>query len=494
MNITKIYYPEKHKSSERGVLRVAAYCRVSTTQTEQESSYEEQVAVYTERINGQKGWKLAGIYADQGISGTSAKRRPEFLRLIKDCERGLIDVIICKSFSRFARNTQEMIFYVRHLHGLGVQLIFEKEKVDTDERFSEMTMTILAAFAEEESRSLSENVKWGKRKRAQAGETPMVRIYGYDNTGENYVIIPEEAETVRRIFALYEHGYDGAEIAREISAAGILTAKGNTKWNANHIRRMIENEKYVGDYKTQKVYTPDFREKKCEKNEGLLPSVYIENHHPAIISRERFNRCQVIMNLRRNDTPLKYPFGEYLRCPFCGHLLYSRTPIGDACFFCEGEGACRRFVIRANPVKEAILKAYNGLNIDEVQRIANSSDQSKSSEAKKLLEAKEKYPSFDAVHYWWLDDLVECVSFGQHSHIESELKIMDGEAPAIDDRTVSVCWRCGLTTTLSSGVLKDNQDPRRKAEMWDAYILRHPDRYPQLATEVKQAGEIVAGE
>ncbi len=181
----------------------------------------------------------------------------------------------------------------------------------------------------------------------------------------------------------------------------------------------------------------------------------------------------------------QYPFGEYLRCPYCGHVLRSRRRTQGWCYYCEGEGACRKFVIKVASVTGAVLEAYNTLDIRAVRTIDSSENSEISVEAQKLLRTKEEYPTLDAVHYWWLDDLVRELSFGQHSHMDSELRML-GEN-AVDDRTISVHWRCGLTTTLSSGVLNDRQDPKKMAERWDAYVLKHPDHFPQLVEEIKIA-------
>ncbi|MBR3242814.1 MAG: recombinase family protein [Parasporobacterium sp.] len=347
MKITKIHYSKEQKKVKRDVLRVAAYCRVSTKYEGQLESFETQKAVYTDLINSREGWELAGIYADRGISGTRSRKRPQFMQLIEDCEKGLVDCIICKSVSRFARCSRDMLLYVRHLQNLGIRLIFEEENIDTENNFSEFLLTIRSAFSEEESRSLSENVKWSKRKKAQAGEVPMVKLYGFDNSGENYEIIPEEAEIVRFIFDRYEHGDNASQIAETLKARGIPSAQREAGWTSYSVGILLDNEKYIGDYRTQKTFTADFINKTKKKNDGILPSVYIKNHHPAIISRSQFERCSVIRNLRsinRGHGVPRYPFGEYLRCPHCGHVLFLR----ERRYYCEGEGACRKFVINAD--------------------------------------------------------------------------------------------------------------------------------------------------
>jgi DNA invertase Pin-like site-specific DNA recombinase len=207
IRVTRIYNPDEKETEDKKLLRVAAYCRVSTKSDEQHLSYETQVAVYSEKIRAESGWTMAGIYADRGISGTQAERRPQFLQMVRDCQDGKIDAIICKSVSRFSRNTLDAVNYMRRLRDLGISMIFEKEGIDTDNEYSEMLLTVLAAFAQEESHSHSENVKWGKRKRLQDGEGIIAPTYGYrkNDAGDNYEIEPEEAAARMEFLPLFLH-------------------------------------------------------------------------------------------------------------------------------------------------------------------------------------------------------------------------------------------------------------------------------------------------
>lgn len=460
MKVTKIYHPRKKRKAERDILRVAAYCRVSTNSEDQLNSYETQKAVYTNLINSHEDWENAGIYADRGITGTSAKKRPQFQKMIRDCDAGRIDCVICKSLSRFARNTKDAIFYIRKLQELGVRLIIEKEDIDTDDSFSEMAMTILAAFAEEESRSISENLKWAKRKKAQAGEVILPRVYGYRKVGDNYEVVPEEAKTVRMIFDLYEHGASSVQIVQKLSEMAIPTHKGKDRWNESVICDLIRSEKYVGDCRTQKYYSSDITdERRFHKNKGDLPYVYIENHHEAIIPREQFERCGRILEFRNRRSPIKYPFGDHLHCPYCGHVLYSRlrNPF-NRYFYCEGkdgEMACRKFMVRSDLVRDAVLNAYNHLDLESVQAGSGTGNPDET-EVEKIKRIKEEHPVFEKVDYWWLDELVKEIQFGQHSIPET----MD-ISPETDDRTIRIIWKCGLTSILPSGI---KGDPRKKAD------------------------------
>ena len=493
IRVTKIYNPEEKQAEEKKLLRVAADCRVSTKSDEQHLSYDTQVAVYSEKIRAEPGWTMEGIYADHGISGTQAERRPQFLQMVQDCEDGKIDAIICKSVSRFSRNTLDAVNYMRKLRSLGIRLIFEKEGIDTDSEYSEMLLTVLAAFAQEESHSHSENVKWGKRKRLQKGHALLIPVYGYRKNEEDdtYEIVPEEAEAVRLIFDLYEHGTSVPEITRTLKDRGYPMPNGETKvWDESRIHYMIMNEKYAGDLQTQKFYKKSYMDYRCYRNDGLLPGKMLKNHHEPIVSREQFDRCNVILELKKKSTPSQYPFGNYLRCPYCGHVLrHRRLEIQniDSHFCCEGEGACREFAIMAIPVKKAILDAWNSLDLAEVERISTMKLRRKAEEAGKLLEGKAAHPAFDAVDYWWLDEYVAKIEFGQHSYTASDLKLMEPEqAKVLDDRTITITWRCGLMTAVPSGVVRDSHDPRHKAKLWDGYLLRYQDRYPKLAEEVRK--------
>lgn len=493
IRVTKIYNPEEKQAEEKKLLRVAAYCRVSTKSDEQHLSYDTQVAVYSEKIRAEPGWTMAGIYADHGISGTQAERRPQFLQMVQDCEDGKIDAIICKSVSRFSRNTLDAVSYMRKLRSLGIRLIFEKEGIDTDSEYSEMLLTVLAAFAQEESHSHSENVKWGKRKRLQKGHALLIPVYGYRKNEEDdtYEIVPEEAEAVRLIFDLYEHGTSVPEITRTLKDRGYPMPNGETKvWDESRIHYMIMNEKYAGDLQTQKFYKKSYMDYRCYRNDGLLPGKMLKDHHEPIVSREQFDRCNVILELKKKSTPSQYPFGDYLRCPYCGHVLrHRRLEIQniDSHFCCEGEGACRKFAIMAIPVKKAILDAWNSLDLAEVERISTMKLRRKAEEAGKLLEGKAAHPAFDTIDYWWLDEYVAKIEFGQHSYTASDLKLMEPEqAKVLDDRTITITWRCGLMTAVPSGVIRDSHDPRHKAKLWDGYLLRYPDRYPKLAEEVRK--------
>lgn len=367
--------------------RVAAYCRVSTDMEEQQGSFEGQVKTYTALIRSHADWELAGIYADEGFSGTNAAGRPQFLRMIKDCEEGKIDLIITKSISRFARNTLECLTYVRHLQNLGVNILFENNNIDTRTAFSEMLLTILAAFAQEESRSISENTKWGIRKRFENGISRWCRLYGYTSEkGVDYTIVPEQAAVVQKIFSLYEHGENIGNIKEYLEKNNIPSPEGKETWERPVILRILKNERYAGDILLQKYLTTDHISHRAVKNACTeVPAYYIENHHTPIINRKTFDRVQKILEMqsigtasgRRSGKCIQYPFGGLLRCPDCGQPLHQRAVYVQTCrnrtqgWCCEvGEDACRGFVIRSQFVEEAVLEAYRRVDIKAVERKA----------------------------------------------------------------------------------------------------------------------------
>lgn len=272
-------------------LRVAAYCRVSTEQEEQEGSYQAQVDYYTKKINENPKWINAGIYADDGKSATSTKKRDDFRTMIKDALDGKIDIILTKSISRFARNTVDALTIIRQLKEKNVAVIFEKEGINTLDATGELLITILSSLAQEESRNISENVRWGIVRKFEKG-TVIVnhkKFMGYTKNEDGELVIePEEAKVVRLIFRLYLEGASLQDIAHELQEKNIKTVTGKEEWHATVILKMLKNEKYMGDALLQKTYTTDFMTKKRVKNEGIVPQYYVEGNHEAIIPKPIF--------------------------------------------------------------------------------------------------------------------------------------------------------------------------------------------------------------
>ncbi|ABZ85489.1 DNA recombinase, putative [Heliomicrobium modesticaldum Ice1] len=292
----------KSKDEEKPKLRVAAYCRVSTDSDEQATSYETQIEHYTAYINGHPDWVLAGIFADDGISGTNTKKRDEFNRMIDECMAGNIDMVITKSISRFARNTLDCLKYIRQLKEKNIPVYFEKENINTMDSKGEVLLTIMASLAQQESQSLSQNVKLGLQYRYQQGEIQVncARFLGYTkDENKHLVVVPEEAEVVKRIYREYLEGASMLKIARGLEADGILNGAGKERWHTSNINQILRNEKYIGDALLQKTYTVDFLTKKRVKNNGLVPQYYVENSHEAIIPREIFMQVQEELVRRR---------------------------------------------------------------------------------------------------------------------------------------------------------------------------------------------------
>lgn len=326
--------PEVVRASKRQ-LRVAAYCRVSTDDEEQLTSYEAQKNYYTDKIMTNKEWTMAGIFADEGITGTSARKRPEFLRMIRQCKQGKIDIVLTKSISRFARNTVDCLNYVRALKELGIAVIFEKENMNTLEIDSEILITMLGAFAQSESESISANVRWGKRQAMKEGKAIInyKHLYGYRKGADGRPeIIPEQAGVVRKIYDLFLSGTPIRGILEYLNANNIPNISGGSQWAKNAVNSILINEKYCGDVLLQKTYIDDCINKKVKKNTGQLPMYLVQNHHEGIISRETFDAAQAELARRsagkspskknaptgRSRYSSKYALSDRLYCGECG--------------------------------------------------------------------------------------------------------------------------------------------------------------------------------
>lgn len=294
-----IIIPASETRSIRGPrsrqLRVASYSRVSTDFEEQLTSFHAQKAYYTDLILRTPEWTLAGTYADEGLSGASAEKRPDFMKMIRHCKKGRIDLIITKSISRFARNTLDSIGYVRKLKSMGVGVLFEKENINTLEENSEVILTILASLAQEELNSLSQNVKMGKRMAMQEGKVffQYKKCYAYKKGADGQPeVIPEEAETIRRIYTSYLAGMSIEGIAEALHKDGISSHSKSGQWTTSTLRGILQNERYCGDVLLQKTYVTDPISKKVRQNNGELPKILIKNNHPPIVSREVYDRVQ----------------------------------------------------------------------------------------------------------------------------------------------------------------------------------------------------------
>ena len=339
-------------------LRVAPYCRVSTDKEEQLSSYEAQIEYYTEKIDANPDWTMVRLYADEGITGTSAKKRKDFLQMIRDCERGKIDLVITKSVSRFCRNTLDGLNYVRRLKRHGVGVYFEKENVNTLFMDNEMILTFMMSQAQAESESLSGNVKWGHRKNFKDGKVYyhcknfLGYRWGADGQPE---IDPEQAAVVRRIFSRFLLGHSVRQITTDLMADGIKTATGKTVWHDSVIQKMLCNEKYIGDALLQKTYIADLFTREKRINNGELPKYYVHDCHPAIIDRETFQKVQEELarrsSLKKTSSKAKTQLGKY-----CGKYVLSELLVCGEC-----GSPYRRVIWTQKGVKRVVWRCQNRL-------------------------------------------------------------------------------------------------------------------------------------
>ncbi|MDD2965577.1 MAG: recombinase family protein [Bacteroidales bacterium] len=380
-NITLIPARNKYRSGQiedKNKLRVAAYCRVSTETEEQSASYEAQIDHYTNYIGNHPEWKLAGIFADEGISGTDTKKRDEFNRMIDECVAGKIDMVITKSISRFARNTLDCLKYIRKLKEFNVAIYFEKENINTLDAKGEVMITIMASLAQQESQSLSQNIKMGIQYRFQQGEVMVNcnRFLGYNKVDKKLVIDPEQAETVKRIFRECLEGKGCRQIANGLEADGVKNGAGNSKWHIANINKILKNEKYVGDALLQKTYTVDFLTKKRVKNTGIMPQYYVENSHEAIIPRDVFLRVQRELEKRRvgHTSPngkhrtysSKHCLANKVFCSECGEIYRrlhwnnkgKRSIVWRCCSMLQKTGvACNVRTVWEPELLDAVVKA-----------------------------------------------------------------------------------------------------------------------------------------
>lgn len=330
MQITEI---SATKLPDIGIKRVAAYARVSSEKGEALHSLSAQISYYNEYISNHIGWEFVGVYADEGISGTKDSR-PEFQRLLADCRKNMIDLVITKSITRFARNTVTLLDAIRELKLLNVDVFFEKENLHSLSTNGELMLTLLAMYAEEEARSASENQKWRIQKMFEEGRPNTGRILGYYLKDGQLTIIPEEAEIVRMIFDDYLSGMGRLAIAKKLNEMSIPTVRGTGEWREGSIFRILHNEKYTGDMLLQKTYSQDFRTKKRVVNKGEKRRYYVQDSHELIISKEIFERVQAEIERRKNgiklsDTTIRGVFSGLITCACCGK--HFRRRIANAC-------------------------------------------------------------------------------------------------------------------------------------------------------------------
>ena len=326
---------------QNGLLRVAAYCRVSSDSADQLHSYAAQIDFYTKLIGGTEGWQFIDIYADEGITGTRTDKREEFHRLMRDCRKGKIDKILVKSVARFARNTRDCLTALRELKSLGVSVRFERENIDTETLTSELMVSVSGSLAQEESISISGNQRWSYQRRMKNGEFITCKApFGYElMDGKHLKVIESEAEIVRWMFDSYLSGMSMNDIAEEITKLGIPTTDGSHTWQYKTVKGILSNERYMGDALLQKKCTTDEFPFKKVPNKGQKAQYYVENSHPAIVSRNTFERAQ---ELRKRQTACdfsgyaEYPLSKKLICGNCGETFKRRqTEKGYVCWTCR---------------------------------------------------------------------------------------------------------------------------------------------------------------
>ena len=356
--------------------RVAGYARVSTDSDEQFTSYEAQVDYYTKYIKSHADWEFVDVYTDEGISGLSTKKRSGFNQMVSDALAGRFTLIVTKSVSRFARNTVDSLSTIRKLKDAGCEVYFEKENIWTFDGKGELLLTIMSSLAQEESRSISENVTWGQRKRFADGKVSVAysTFLGYQKGEDGQMkIVPEEAKIVREIYDCFLSGMTVSGIARHLTTSGYATPTGRTKWSWTTVSSILTNEKYKGDARLQKTFTVDFLQKKTKINEGEVPQYYVEGSHEAIIDPILFDQAQKEMERRRrlgNTYSGKSVFSSRLICGDCGHFLGSkvwhstskyRRTIWQCNYKFKGEHKCTTPHWTEDEIKEKFLEAYNSL-------------------------------------------------------------------------------------------------------------------------------------
>lgn len=313
------------------MILVASYCRVSTDKDDQANSFEAQQRYFKEYIDRQPDWELYRVYADEGITGTSTKKRVQFNRMISDAKMGKFSLIITKEVSRFSRNILDTIGYTRELKALGVGVLFMNDGISTLEPDAELRLSIMGSIAQEESRKTSSRVKWGQTRQMERGVVFGRSMLGYDVKDGRMTVNPEGAELVRLIFHKYGVERKGTSIiAREMREAGFLTYRGSSKWNNSHIVKILKNEKYVGDLVQKKTYTPDYLTHQKKSNNGAEEKVCLSDHHEPIIDRELWNTVQTELQRRNRNGKLavghgnRYVFSGKIRCGLCGAAFVAR--------------------------------------------------------------------------------------------------------------------------------------------------------------------------
>ena len=350
------------------VLRVAAYCRVSSDSADQLHSYAAQIRYYTDLINSKPEWELADIYADEARTGTRADKREDFQRLMTDCRNGKIDVVLVKSISRFARNTRDCLCYLRELNGLGISVRFEEENIDTKTLTSELMVSVFGSLAQQESMSISQNLRMSYQRRMEKGEFITCKPpYGYRMVdGKQMEIVPEEAAVICWIFSAYVHGTSMKDIANNLNARNLSTPDGSQHWSQFTIHYILGNEKYIGDSLCQKFYTTGLPFVQ-QRNRGEQAQYYITDTHPAIISKAVYAQAQQLRSLRlTSKNTVSYTLTHKIRCGHCGaYYIRKTTSTGYITWVCgkhnDNAAGCPNGRIPEAHIYAAFVRMYRKL-------------------------------------------------------------------------------------------------------------------------------------
>ena len=357
-------------------MKVAVYCRVSTDKEDQSNSFESQKSYFEDYVQRQHGWELYQIYADEGISGTSTKKRTQFVRMINDAYEGRFQMIITKEISRFSRNTEDTIKYTRDLKNIGIGVIFLNDAINTLDPDAELRLSIMASIAQEESRKTSSRVTWGQMRQMEKGVVFGRSMLGYDVENGQLTINEEGAELVRLIFHKYAVEQMGTtEIARFLKKEGYRTYMGSSNWQSNKIVKILNNEKYVGDLVQRKSFTPNYLNHEKKRNNGDVDLICIRNHHEPIISQEIWDLTQE--RLRRNNKhkggPMghsnRYVFSGKIKCGVCGSsFIGKQKTLSDGSkirrWSCGGEHCDVGRLVRDDDAIHMLKTALQNLNID----------------------------------------------------------------------------------------------------------------------------------
>lgn len=400
---TKSLHPERDGVTPvRDKIRVAAYCRVSTTLEEQQGSYDLQQKYYEAFIKGNPSWELAGIYGDEGKSGTSLKGRTGFLEMMDDVRAGKIDYIIAKATSRFGRNNSEFIAILDELESYGVEVLFESEGIMTSGRQNRTMLQMIGVTNEHYSSTLSNNVRWSKERNMKKGQVTICykSFLGYEEGEDGKPkIVEEEAEVVRTIYELFLKGKPYSHIANYLTEQGIPTPMGRTKWSGGVVKSILTNEKYTGDAILQKTFKRNYLEKRAHKNTGEKPKVVVENNHPAIIDKETFSRAQELVQKRthrRNFGTSISPFVGRVVCADCGEIFghkswTSRGRIKYSMWVCNHKYSeettysgdkCKTANLRQEWLEQGYINAMNQILADTARNLARYERKLKRIEAK----------------------------------------------------------------------------------------------------------------